>query len=533
MVLIARRKQSFHAYSAEKSARCVQIRTLRSLEAYIFSCCDGISLGGAVMRDLSCNIQLDNEQLQPAAFLHEAGQALIRGDAVFRAVLDALPALYITDAAGRITYYNEAAAALWGHRPKLGKNEWCGSWKLFWPDGTPLPHDECPMALALKQKRPIRGMEAVAERPDGTRVPFIPYPTPLFDEEGTLIGGVNMLVDVSDHRLAEQDSQRLAAIIASSDDAIVSKDLNGLIVSWNEGAERLFGYKAGEVIGKPVTILIPHNRYDEETFILERIRRGERIDHYETIRRRKDGSLVDISLSVSPIKNAKGRIVGASKIARDITERKRAQEQQTLLIREMSHRVKNLFTVTGSMVALSARSAKSPAELANAVQARLAALARAHELTRPGLIDSEERGGKDTTLHALVQTIFAPYLDTPPSGGHERMTISGPDVPIGGNALTSFALILHELTTNAAKYGALSSPTGCVHIDCSTNGGELVLTWQESGGPRLDGQPKHEGFGGFFTRQIVTSQFGGQASHEWNPEGLTVHLSLALKNLAM
>ena len=101
----------------------------------------------------------------------------------FRGLLNALPAaVYTTDAAGRITYFNEAAATLWGHRPVLGSSEWCGSWKLFWPDGTPLPHDQCPMAIALKEERAVRGMEAAAERPDGTRVPFIPYPTlPLFE----------------------------------------------------------------------------------------------------------------------------------------------------------------------------------------------------------------------------------------------------------------------------------------------------------------------------------------------------------------
>jgi PAS domain S-box-containing protein len=97
----------------------------------------------------------------------------------FRELLDALPAaVYTTDAAGRITYYNDAAASLWGHRPTLGSSEWCGSWKLFWPDGTPLPHDECPMAVALKEDRAVRGTEAAAERPDGTRVPFIPLPDP-------------------------------------------------------------------------------------------------------------------------------------------------------------------------------------------------------------------------------------------------------------------------------------------------------------------------------------------------------------------
>src|ERR1700758_5084695 len=98
-------------------------------------------------------------------------------------LLDALPvAVYMTDAAGRITYYNEAAAELWGHRPPLGSSQWCGSWRLYRPDGTPLPHDTCPRAIALKEKRLIRGVEAIAERPDGVRVPIAPYPTPLFDQ---------------------------------------------------------------------------------------------------------------------------------------------------------------------------------------------------------------------------------------------------------------------------------------------------------------------------------------------------------------
>ena len=133
----------------------------------------------------------------------------ILGDAndLSREAIEALPAaVYMTDAEGRITFYNEAAAALWGCHPEVGetsKSKFCGSWKLYWPDGTPLPHDKCPMAMALRQKRPIRGTEAIAERPDGTRVPFIPYPTPLFDASGRLTGAINMLVDISDHKRAE------------------------------------------------------------------------------------------------------------------------------------------------------------------------------------------------------------------------------------------------------------------------------------------------------------------------------------------
>ncbi len=129
----------------------------------------------------------------------------ITDERMFFELLEALPAaVYVTDSAGRITYYNKAAADLWGQRPALGDAEWCGSWKLFWPDGTPLPHAQCPMAIALKERRAVRGMEAIAERPDGTRVPFIPYPTPLRNTDGEIIGGVNMLVDISERKLSEE-----------------------------------------------------------------------------------------------------------------------------------------------------------------------------------------------------------------------------------------------------------------------------------------------------------------------------------------
>jgi PAS domain S-box-containing protein len=251
------------------------------------------------------------------------------------------------------------------------------------------------------------------------------------------------------NRCAELDARRLAAIVESSDDAIIGKDLNGVIVSWNQGAERLFGYTQDEVVGKPVTILIPADRQDEEPSILARIRRGERIGHYETIRRRKDGSLVEVSLTVSPIKSLDGRVVGASKIARDITQQRRAQEQQQLLLREMNHRVKNLFTIASSLVSLSARSATTPRELASHVVARLAALARAHELTLSRTPASAAPTEASTTLHALITTIIAPYDDESPSGS-SRVTISGCDIPLFGEAVTSLALLLYEFATNAA-----------------------------------------------------------------------------------
>ncbi len=246
----------------------------------------------------------------------------------YRQIVCSLPAaIYTTDAEGRVTLYNEAAVALWGREPEIGKDLWCGSYKIFRPDGSELPTDQCPMAITLKTGKGVRGEEIIIGRPDGTRRNILPYPEPFLDAAGKLAGAVNMLVDITERKESEEVTRRLAAIVASSDDAIISKDLTGIIMSWNDSARRIFSYRAEEEVGKSITILIPPDRLDEESPILGSIRKGQPVHHYETIRRCKDGKLVEISLSVSPIKNADGKIIGASKIARDITERKRAESE--------------------------------------------------------------------------------------------------------------------------------------------------------------------------------------------------------------
>jgi PAS domain S-box-containing protein len=250
----------------------------------------------------------------------------------YKQVVRNLPvAIYTTDANGRITLFNDAAVELWGRTPEIGKDLWCGSHRIFRPDGNPMALDECPMAVTLKTGVPVRGQEIVVERPDGERRNILPYPTPIREGSGNITGAVNLLLDVTERNLAQLVAQRLAAIVESSDDAIVGKDTNGIITTWNYGAERIFKYKFQEVVGQPVAILIPLERHSEEVEILRRIRQGEQVKHFETIRRRKDGTLLDVSLTISPIKDGNGKIVGASKIARDITGRKRNERQQRAL----------------------------------------------------------------------------------------------------------------------------------------------------------------------------------------------------------
>ena len=317
------------------------------------------------------------------------------------------------------------------------------------------------------------------------------------------------------HSDPDRAAQHYAAIIESSDDAILSKDLDGVILTWNQGAERLFGFTAEEAIGKSATIIVLLDRLEEETAILDKTRRGERIRNFETVRQRKDRSLVDISLTISPIRDSRGRVVGASTIARDISELKKTRERQQLLLREMSHRVKNLFALTGSIIGLSARSAKTPQELADSARERLAALARAHALT----FAHGEPSPQSTTLQSLIRAIVAPF-DEPAA---PRIAISGIDVPVSAGAVASLALLLHEFATNAAKYGALSSAGGTIAISVE-EGDNVVVTWTERGGPTVVQPTGAEGIGGVLSRIAVMSQLGGEIARDWKPEGLEIRL---------
>jgi PAS domain S-box-containing protein len=800
-----------------------------------------------------------------AAMLGTAAIIPDPASADFHKVIEALPAaVYVTDADGNITYYNEAAVRLWGYRPPLGDSKWCGSWRLYWPDGTPMAHEECPMAQAIKQDRPITGAEAIAERPDGSRVRFMPFPTPLRDADGALTGAVNMLVDITDRRQAEEciqesetryhrifegarvalweedfsavmalldelrrhgvtdirghfesnpealakaiaavriadvnsyalelfeaprkdellrsldriflpatqpvfleelvtlaeggrrfqsdailqtlqgrklevvltiafdgarcertlisildisamkaaqrslrdqkqrlkilnrvarsissdldlerivqsvtdiametagakfgaflyslpgeqnesyvlyatsgaereafakldlphstalsdatfrggspvrsddirrhlregeesphlavngdlpvvsylavpvisrtgqlhgglffghdepaaftqeaedivvgiaaqaaiaidnarlmrgarldniqrnraedDTRRLAAIIENSDDAIISKNLDGVITSWNKGAERLFGYTSDEATGRPVTMLMPPDRIDEEPGIIARIRRGERIEHYDTVRRRKDGSLVDISLTVSPIKDAEGRVIGASKIARHIGDRKRAEQQQQLLVGEIKHRIKNTLATVQAIARQTLQG--TPVEEREAFIARLMALANAHDLL------TLERWNR-ADLRDVVDRALKPFEEKHKA----RFLIHGPDEAwLDAQRASLLTMALHELATNAIKYGSLSNAYGIVRLtwDVSTEGEiqKAKLIWRELGGP-LVVPPERKGFGSFLIERALQGG-GGGSKLDFNPNGLICTLEVGL-----
>ncbi len=230
---------------------------------------------------------------------------------------------------GVIVWFNSRAARLWGREPVIGDTDerFCGAHTLYHADGTYMAHCDTPVALALTTGASVHDEEVVIARLDGSRVTVSVHIDPIRDKDGTIVGVVNFFHDITERKQVERKTGLLAAIVDSSEDAIISKNLDGTITSWNKGAQRIFGYSAEEAIGHHITMLIPPERLDEEVTILERLRRGERIEDFETIRLRKDGTLVHISLTISPVKDGHGRIIGASKVAREITERKQAEQK--------------------------------------------------------------------------------------------------------------------------------------------------------------------------------------------------------------
>lgn len=421
--------------------------------------------------------------------------------------------VYLTDADGFITFYNEAAASFWGWHPELGRARWSGAVRLLTLDEQDLPHDEGPVALTLKSGEPTRG-ECLTERPDGKRILTLSFPSPIKNAAGEVTGVINILSDISGQYQNDAALARIAAIVSSSDDAIVTKTLTGRVTSWNKGAARIFGYEEKEMIGQPINLIVPPELQDEEKRILEQIARGQHIDHYETVRVAKDGRRVNISLTISPLHDRNGKIIGASKIARDITEKKRWEELQQLLLGELNHRVKNTLAIVQSIATQTLRRAGSPEEFTTAFSGRVQALARAHTLfTRDAW--------QGTDIRDLVHDQL--MLD---DENDERITWSGPSFALEPQAALNFSMILHELGTNARKYGALSVPGGNLTIEWSLDQEGMRFHWIEKNGPLVHAPLRH-GFGTTLIEKGLKAH-GGEAVIQYEPEGLICQISLPL-----
>jgi PAS domain S-box-containing protein len=222
---------------------------------------------------------------------------------------------------GIITSWNKTAERVFGYSAR----EAIGSHITLIIPKDRLAEEDTIIARVKRGER-LEHFDTLRQRKDGTLIDLSLTISPVKDSSGRIVGASKVAREITDRKRVERSIALLAAIVDSSDDAIVSKTLDGIITSWNKSAEHMFGYRPEEVIGKHITLIIPHDRCDEEANIIERLRRGERIDHFQTVRRRKDGSLIDVSLTISPVRDSAGNIIGASKVARDISAQVRAAE---------------------------------------------------------------------------------------------------------------------------------------------------------------------------------------------------------------
>jgi PAS domain S-box-containing protein len=415
----------------------------------------------------------------------------------------------VADLEGRALFVNEAGRKLVG-LPDLEAVRSTRVIEYFAPEDQPRVIGE--VLPAVRNSGFWEGELTFRNFATGQLVPVLYNIFPVRNSSGEIIAYGTVTRNLTEARLAEQRLQSMASIVETSDDAIVSKNLDGVIKSWNKGAERVFGYSAAEAVGQPITIVIPGDRHSEERDILTRIRRGERIDHFETIRQRKDGSLVVVSLTVSPVKNAEGKIVGASKIARDITEQKRSQEQIVTLAREAEHRSKNLLATVQATVMLS--QSETPEGLKKVIEGRIGALANVHSL----FVQTRWIGAD---LSTIATQELAPYSEK----NQRRVRVDGPPVLLEPNVAQVIAVTLHELATNAAKYGALSAANGQVDLKWSHDSdGQLHLRWTETGGPKVY-EPTRKGFGRRIIERMI-AQHAGRTRFDWRAEGLVCEMTL-------
>lgn len=350
------------------------------------------------------------------------------------------------------------------------------------------------------EKRYVRG--------DGSLVWVSNSVSAIRDAQGRISQAVAISIDIGERRLAQNAEKHLASMIASSNDAILGIDLDMKITSWNAAAEKLYGYSESEAVGKSVLMLVPEDRKDEEPTILRRIRAGRIVEPYETVRLREDGRPVEVLLSVSPIHDASGRVIGASKLAHDITARKDAERLQTVLVNEMHHRVKNSLATVIAIARQTLGRDKSNRDDVDAFTNRVQSLTRAQDLLVQG-------DWQKADLRAVVTQATSPY----PA---EVFHVSGPPVPLPPKAAISISLALHELATNAAKYGALSVPGGRVSLMWQYDPAVsplLSLTWQETGGPEVTA-PTRKGFGTTLVERLLAAELKGEARLTHDTDGV-------------
>jgi PAS domain S-box-containing protein len=379
-------------------------------------------------------------------------------------------------------------------------------------------------------------------RPDGSEVWVSVDVSVMRSADGTRQQLIGVAQDITERKTAEASLRNkeadLRLVLDSATDGVYCVDTDGATTMCNAAFLNMLGFqRVQDAIGRKLHDVIHHthpdgSRYPKEECPIYRTAKDGGTAHVEyELFYRLDGTSFPVEYWVSPIVRD-GKRQGAVCTFIDITERRRAQEHQSLLVRELNHRIKNLFAITGGMIALSARSATTPEEYATNIRGRLDALALAHDLILPSAGGDAGAIVDPTGLETLLRKILSPYVELRSDYHSARFVLDGPSVPLGARTVTTFALILHELATNAAKYGALSVEEGSLRITWTCIDNVLLMKWEESGGPTLSGPPKSEGFGTALSNHSVRNQFGGALSHRWDLKGLSVELTVPMERLS-
>ena len=347
---------------------------------------------------------------------------------------------------------------------------------------------------------------------------------PYRDLNNVIDGAVITFVDISERKKHEQAQSRLAAIVESSQDAIIAHSLDGKVTSWNDGARRLFGASASEAVGQLMPALVRDALPQDWPDMLGRLQSGEQLPSFECAGIAKNGSPVEVSVTVSPVLEGDGRIAGVSLVARDISARRVAEQKAALLLGELDHRVKNILTIVSAVISQTLKTTPTPEAFATEVNGRVQAIAKAHSLLT-------QSGHGELSLRAILQTELAPY-----DRGAGSVAVTGQDVALTPKAGLALAMAIHELASNAAKYGALSTIAGRLtvawHIFPGASAPEampalLKLTWAEAGGPAVS-PPTRRGFGTTLIERALTHEIDAEVSREFLAGGLLCSIALPL-----
>jgi PAS domain S-box-containing protein len=354
---------------------------------------------------------------------------------------------------------------------------------------------------------------------DGTYRWFLSRAMPIHDETGKVVRWFGTNTDITQHLQEAERNAELATIVSTSPDAIISLSETGIVLSWNPGAERIFGYSADEIIGKSERMLFAEGADQEFEEKYQHLRLGEEVKRSDAVRRRKDGTLVDVAINAAPMRRPDGRVIGFSAVLRDITEHKRAETHLRVVMRELSHRTKNLLAVIMAMVRQTARASTNVAVLQSELIQRLQSLSASHDL-----LVAEDWAG--ASVEELVRAVLRPFV----GNTSEALECEGPSVFVNATAAQNLGLALHELATNAAKYGALSTTEGRVRVTWSFEpDGEglprLVIRWVERGGPAV-AAPEVKGFGHVVIERVAAQSLSADVVYEFPKEG--VRWSIAL-----